>query len=710
MDTFAAGIRAFKDATICTLGSLLFFLMTGLGHAAERVALVVGNASYQSTLKPLQNPRNDANAMAELLREAGFRVDLQLDTSLVQLRNAVNEFGKSINDPKVDFALFYYAGHGMQHDAHNYIIPVSAAIQRATDIPQQTVDLAEVVQHMKQVPGRSYLVILDSCREDPFVGSFTPQAKGWREAKAPGGSLLAYATSPGSAAKDGSGKNGLYTGFLLRELNVRGLVLEDAFKRVGTSVRRASNEKQVPWILSSLSEDIQMFPAKLPELTESARDQKLQVETAEFLRADRSLNVQRMADFLYDHPSGNFSEKALFRWNQWAASSETDPQRAQMDRAIEAALDAARLTYQKALATEKQRLVEQALAVAREAELRRKSDEQKRIEEQLAEQQKIRLAQMESDRKQRELDDRERQQRERELAAQDQQRQAVARESELRREVERQRELAELKRAEQERVRVAALQKQRDEEDRRKLERDVELAAQAAREAQEKTVAAEREAQRLSAQAQLAKDASQALQRPTSLAASATFDGYDEFRRKYSVGDEFQLRVIDMFSKNETPLVMKVTEVNEQADRVTYNGGEFVSDLMGNTLANQRGAMGTPRQFYPAELGVGKKWSTRFKQTRPSGKIYTFEYQLRVVARERITVPAGTFDTYKIEARGFNIELGDSIERNIWVEPGINADIAHEVRVRMRKNSSDRHNTWSQNDRQELVSFVQLRR
>src|SRR5439155_12019338 len=109
----------------------------------------------------------------------------------------------------------------------------------------------------------------------------------------------------------------------------------------------------------------------------------------------------------------------------------------------------------------------------------------------------------------------------------------------------------------------------------------------------------------------------------------------------------------------------------------------------------------SPRQFYPAELFVGKKWRTEFKQSRRSGLTYTFRYDLKVVARETITVPAGTFDCFKIEARGFNVPLGARIERNIWVAPGVSGDIRHEILVRLRNGAIE------QNDRQELVSFKQ---
>ncbi len=182
------------------------------------------------------------------------------------------------------------------------------------------------------------------------------------------------------------------------------------------------------------------------------------------------------------------------------------------------------------------------------------------------------------------------------------------------------------------------------------------------------------------------------------------FKGYDEHQRQFSVGDEAHIQVIDMFTKASKPLVMKVTQVDLPAERVIYNDGEFSSDLMGNTTSNKVGSMSTPRQFYPADLMVGKKWQTRFKQSRPNGTTYTFQYDLKVVAKETVTVPAGSFEAYKIEARGFNMELSASLERNIWVAPGVNADIAHEIIVRLRNGRTE------QADRQELVSISQARR
>jgi hypothetical protein len=110
--------------------------------------------------------------------------------------------------------------------------------------------------------------------------------------------------------------------------------------------------------------------------------------------------------------------------------------------------------------------------------------------------------------------------------------------------------------------------------------------------------------------------------------------------------------------------------------------------------------MGTPRQFYPAELVVGHKWRTTFKQARRSGLHYTFQYDLKVAAKETIQVPAGKFEAFRIEARGYNMDLNAAITRTIWITPGVNADIAHETMVRLRDGRIEQH------DRQELVALA----
>jgi len=282
---------------------------------------------------------------------------------------------------------------------------------------------------------------------------------------------------------------------------------------------------------------------------------------------------------------------------------------------------------------------------------------------------------------------------------------------------------AELQRAEQARLLAAAkLQAEqeasaREAQARLAAERERQQAQQAERERQQ-AQQAERERQQAQQMAVLKSLSLPEPQLPASvapepvvvsLAATPYSPGYDEHQRRYRVGDEFVFRMLDGFSGREipleasgvrTPLRIRVTKVDAQNDRVEFNAGEYVTDLMGNTLKHLTGSFDEPRQFYPAELYVGKHWKSEFRQARTNGLRYTFRYTLRVVAREKITVPAGTFDAYRIEAEGFNMQLSASLSRKIWVVPGISADIASETLVRLRNGSVN------QFDRQELVSHA----
>lgn len=186
---------------------------------------------------------------------------------------------------------------------------------------------------------------------------------------------------------------------------------------------------------------------------------------------------------------------------------------------------------------------------------------------------------------------------------------------------------------------------------------------------------------------------------PAQVPPTPHFSGLAEHRRDYRVGDVFETRTVERVGGKARSQTLRVTAVDAGADRVEFNQGEYVSDLMGNILANPKGLMSTPRQFYPAELVVGRKWRTEFKQARPSGLTYAFAYDLRVAAKETVTVPAGTFEAFRIEATGFNVGLSAYIKRTIWVAPGVDADIAHAVYLRQRNGFVEL------DERQELVAY-----
>lgn len=218
----------------------------------KRVALVIGNSSY--TTAPLKNPVNDAQDMTAALRASGFDVIHKENLDQNNMKRAIREFGMKIRDGGT--ALFYYAGHGLQVKGVNYLVPVDAQIQSEEEVEYEMVDAGFVLAQMDSARTRLNIVILDACRNNPFARSFRSATNGLAEMDAPDGTLIAYATSPGSIASDGAtGRNGLYTRELLKVIGVPNLTIEEVFKRVRISVHGITQGKQTPWEASSLMSD-----------------------------------------------------------------------------------------------------------------------------------------------------------------------------------------------------------------------------------------------------------------------------------------------------------------------------------------------------------------------------------------------------------------------------------------------------------------------
>ncbi len=250
--------------------------------AAEeaRVALVIGNAAYRDS--PLANPVNDAKAISAALRAAGFEVIERHNQGATDMRRAIREFGEKLRGKGA--GLFYFAGHGVQVNGRNFLIPANADIKYEDEIEDQSVDVSLVLGKMESAKARINLVILDACRNNPFARGSRSAQQGLAAMEAPIGSLIAYATSPGQVASDGLGKNGLYTQYLVREIERPGLKVEDVFKRVRAAVRQASNGRQVPWENTSLEGD---FYFRQPERADPAagaqearRQQQAEIERA----------------------------------------------------------------------------------------------------------------------------------------------------------------------------------------------------------------------------------------------------------------------------------------------------------------------------------------------------------------------------------------------------------------------------------------------
>ena len=279
--------------------------------AAPRMALVIGNARYPHS--PLDNPVNDAEAIAGQLKATGFDVSIQLDTGRETLIKAIVDYVTRLAARKA-VGLFYFAGHGAQLAWRNYLIPVDAVIRSQSDIAPQSVELNILLQGLGKAANPMNVVILDACRDNPFGKAMPLDQKGLSQFDAPLGSLLAYATSPGNVASDGAGANGLYTESLLAELKVPGAKIEDVFKRVRLAVRRRSNGRQVPWESTSLEEDFYFQPPKtIRKLSDTEAGKLFEEELAIWERIKGATEPAPLEDYLRNHPSGVFSEVAQFR-------------------------------------------------------------------------------------------------------------------------------------------------------------------------------------------------------------------------------------------------------------------------------------------------------------------------------------------------------------------------------------------------------------
>jgi hypothetical protein len=219
----------------------------------KRVALVVGNANYK--VRPLKNPRNDADDISRSLRTSGFEVIDLRDASLQQMRNGVRQFGdRLINN---DVGLVYYSGHGVEVKGRNYFIPVNADIMREDEIADQGLDVSLILEKMNTAGKGVNILIVDACRDDPFGRSFRSSSRGLAQMDAPRGTIIAYATSPGKVASDGDPRerNSPYTKNLVKAMQQPNKPIEQVFKEVRRAVQEETKNQQTPWENTSLSGD-----------------------------------------------------------------------------------------------------------------------------------------------------------------------------------------------------------------------------------------------------------------------------------------------------------------------------------------------------------------------------------------------------------------------------------------------------------------------
>jgi uncharacterized caspase-like protein len=252
----------------------LFALITlswAAASAAEtRIALVIGNSEYSSG--PLPNPANDAKMIGETLTSLGFEVIARRNADQNTMKRAIQEFGSRLEKggPSA-VGLFYYAGHGVQLNGRNYLIPTTAQIDREGDVEIEAVSADWVIEQMRYARNRLNIVILDACRNNPFTRSMRSVDHGLATMDAPAGILIAYSTAPGAVAADGSGRNSPYTEALSQAMRDLHEPVEQVFKHVRVGVMGATSGKQVPWESSSLTGDFYFAaaPSKIPAMVQS---------------------------------------------------------------------------------------------------------------------------------------------------------------------------------------------------------------------------------------------------------------------------------------------------------------------------------------------------------------------------------------------------------------------------------------------------------
>ena len=317
--------------------AFLMFLIISADNAiaAKRVALVIGNGAYKVQPR-LQNPVRDAKAIAAVLRDADFQVTLGTDLTNQAMRETINRFAATV--PEADAALLFFAGHGVQVDGENYLMPTDANIERVADLIWQTIPVSTLVSEL-ELQGRTSIIILDACRHNAGLTrrlrGMTSRSRalavgqGLAQVAVPNGAYVAFSTAPHTVAADGDGKNSPFATALIKHMPTAGLDIALMMRRVRRDVRRMTNRQQTPWDSSSLTQPFYFFPAKTrttakpPAKTPPAQpSSRLSIRDA--FDATQTIGTCSAYDyFLREYPEGFLSNLA----KAWKAKNCTSQKR-----------------------------------------------------------------------------------------------------------------------------------------------------------------------------------------------------------------------------------------------------------------------------------------------------------------------------------------------------------------------------------------------
>ena len=325
---------------------LSFFLASGLayGQSKRGLVLVIGNSAYAEGA--LKNPINDANDISAKFRSLGFDVIDRINASQEQMAKAINDFG--LRASNYDVAVFYYSGHGIQYNGDNYLIPVNASLNSEADIRFYCENVNRVLAKLEESQCKLKILMLDACRNNPFERSWSRagSSKGLSSMDAPMGTIISYATAPGSTAEDGVGqRNSPYTAAFLNLLDKQNYSIVMLYNELCNVVRKSTNNRQNPWSSNSGIDGEFCFnigsvaqPAKTPVSTESAEalyqkgnEYYKKSDFAEAVKYYRqaaekgNANAQLQLGYCYDKGKGvqqNYEE--AFKWFKKSAEQGYD--------------------------------------------------------------------------------------------------------------------------------------------------------------------------------------------------------------------------------------------------------------------------------------------------------------------------------------------------------------------------------------------------
>ena len=346
--------------------------------ADKRVAFVVGNSNYQNVVT-LTNPANDAAAITDMFKKAGFDVvESRRDLNNPELRRALRDFTEKARD--ADIAVIYYAGHGIEVDGTNYLIPVDAVLERDSDAYDEAIALDRILQAIE--PAKQLrLVILDACRDNPFAKKMKRTVASRALGRGLAGveparpnTLIAFAAKGGSTALDGDAKNSPFTSALLKHLAKPGLELGKAFRLVRDDVMNATGNKQEPFVYGSLGgNDVALVPAPAaPPAASGGANAEIR---RDYELAERVGTREAWDSFVAANPQGFYADLARAQRNKLAAESARI---AATEKARDAAGEQARLAAEGAKASEQAKAAAQSKAAE---EARVAAEKKKQVEE-----------------------------------------------------------------------------------------------------------------------------------------------------------------------------------------------------------------------------------------------------------------------------------------------------------------------------------------